>query len=67
MVIDFNLMILVCFIAFYVFSRSLIYFIKGNNLNIKNEITYFGLYMSVVFVFSATLVPIRLNMAYEGF
>lgn len=55
------------FYSYLCFSRALVYFIKGNNLNIKNEITYFGLYMSVVFVFSATLVPIRLNMAYEGF
>ena len=67
MVIDFNLMVLVCFIAIYIFSRSLICFIKGTNLNIKNEITNLGLYMSVVFVFSATLFPIRLNVAYEGF
>ncbi|MBC6003800.1 MAG: VanZ family protein [Paeniclostridium sordellii] len=67
MVIDFNLMVLVCFIAIYIFSRSLICFIKGTNLNIKNEITNLGLYMSVVFVFSATLFPIKLNVAYEGF
>ena len=67
MIIDFNLMVLVCFIAIYIFSRSLICFINGTNLNVKNEITNLSLYMSVVFVFSATLFPIKLNVAYEGF
>lgn len=67
MVINFNFVVLICFIALYAFFRVLICFIKSENLNFKNEFINFGLYMSVVFVISATLFPIRFDQPYTGF
>lgn len=42
-------------------------FIKNKDIKFKNEITNFGLYMSVVAVFAATLFSIRLGVEFEGF
>lgn len=67
LVIDFNFVVLICFIAIYVLSRALICFIKGKNLSLRNEVINFGLYLSIVAIIAATLFPIRFNQPYKGF
>ncbi|WP_373598212.1 VanZ family protein [Paraclostridium bifermentans] len=67
MIIEFNLVVLIAFVAIYAFFRGLCLFIENKDIKFKNEIINFGLYMSVVAVFAATLFPIRLGLEFEGF
>lgn len=67
MVINFNLIVLITFIAMYIFFRGLCLLIENKSIKFKNEIFNFGLYMSMIAVFAATLFPIRFDVAFEGF
>lgn len=67
MVIEFNLIVLITFISMYIFFRGLCLLIENKSIKFKNEIINFGLYMSMVAVFAATLFQIRFDVAFEGF
>ena len=67
MIIEFNLTVLILFIYMYTFFRGLYVFINNKKVSISNEITNFQLYLSILFIIYATLFPIRLDVAFEGF
>lgn len=67
MQIEFNITVLLFFLASYMFFRGLCLFIQNKNIIFKNEVTNFGLYISIVFIISATLFPIKTDVLFEGF
>ena len=67
MVIEFSGLILLVITFLYLGISTIYKYIKNISINYKSEILNLFLFLSVLFIISLTLFPIRLGYKFEGF
>ena len=67
MVIEFSGLILLGITFLYLVISTIYKYIKNISINYKSEILNFSLFLSILFIISLTLFPIRLGYKFEGF